>query len=106
MLSPSPYQPVHDSQIKAAQSPHPGDFHTTLMWGRSSPNHTLAESGDFSHPHHRRGKNVACEKVGLIGLCFRGTLSSKTINPGEKNGHHTHDTSRSSNDAKSLNFPD
>ena len=48
-------------------------FHDTHM-GPFSPNHTLAETEDFWHSHDSRGKNVASEGGGLIGLCFRGTL--------------------------------
>jgi hypothetical protein len=83
-------------------------FHDTHM-GPFSPNHTLAEAEDFSHSHDSRGKNVASEGGGLIGLCFRGTLLealTQTSGLGGKNGYHTHDTSRSSDNAKSLNYSD
>jgi hypothetical protein len=74
--------------------------------GPFSPNHTLAERGDFCTRTTRQGKNVACEGGVLIGLWFRARLSRKLSHPGEKNGHHTHDTSRSSDNAKSLDLPD
>src|SRR3954453_5274845 len=52
-----------------------GGCSTNTYMGPFSPNHTLAESGDFSHPHTRRqGKIVACEAGVLIGLCFRARL--------------------------------
>ena len=75
--------------------------------GRFSPDHSLAEHGDFLHPHHpARAKNVACEEGVLIGLCFRASLSRRPSHPGEKNGQHTHDTSRFSHHTKSLNSSD
>jgi hypothetical protein len=75
------------------------------------PNHTLAEPEIFrTRTALRQGKNVASEGGGLIGLCFRGTMSqssnAKHLNLGEDNDDHTHDTSRSSDNIKSFDSPD
>ena len=85
MLSPSSYRPVHHSQIKAAHSPHPGDFpHNTYM-GPFSPNHTLAEPGDFSHPHRSLpGQNCGMRGRRVDRALFSGEAVSKTITSGGK----------------------
>jgi hypothetical protein len=62
---------------RLATRPIPAMLQNTHM-GRFSPDHALAETGDFrTRTTLRQGKNVACERGGLIGLCFRGTLSRK-----------------------------
>jgi len=59
-------------------------FHNTYM-GPFAPNRTLVERGDFLHAHHSpRGKNVACEEVLLIGLCFRARLSRRPSSGGRQ----------------------
>jgi hypothetical protein len=54
MFSPSRYRSIHYSKFKAAARllthPIPAMFHDTHM-GPFSPNHTLAEPGDFSNLH-------------------------------------------------------
>ena len=87
--------------------PPSGGCSTQHLYGPFSPNHTLAEPGDFSHPH----RSLPGQKCGMRGrrvdrAPFSGEAVSKTITSGGKDGHHTHDTSRSSDNAKSLNLPD
>src|SRR5437016_13540003 len=80
MFSSSRYRSIHYSKFKAAAPlltrPIPAMFRDTHM-GPFLPNHTLAEPGDFSHPHDlpARAKMWQCEGTWLIGLCFRRTLS-------------------------------
>jgi hypothetical protein len=50
-------------------------FHRTLIWGRSRPIARSRSAAIFCTPPPRQGKNVACEGVMLIGLCFRARLS-------------------------------
>src|SRR6266403_2254940 len=89
MFSPSRYRSIHYSKFKAAARLLtrliPAMFHDTHM-GPFSPNHTLAELGDFSNLH--------------------GSPPGQTSGLGEDVGNHTHDTSRSSDNIKSFNSPD
>src|SRR5215471_19012401 len=106
MLSPSFYPSIIRKSCSLGWSARPVRpmFHNTYM-GPFAPNRTLVERGDFLHAHHSpRGKNVACEEVLLIGLCFRARLSRRPSS-GEDNGHSTDDTSRSSRNVKSFNLP-
>jgi hypothetical protein len=49
-------------------------FHTTLIWGRSRPiTRSLSPEIFRTRIADYQGKNGACEKVGLIGLCFRAS---------------------------------
>jgi hypothetical protein len=82
MFSPSRYRSIHYSKFKAAARlltrPIPAMFRDNYM-GPFLPNHTLAEPEIFrTHTTLRQGKNVASEGGGLIGLCFRGTMSQSS----------------------------
>jgi len=114
MFSLSRYRSIHYSKFKAAARlltrPIPAVFRDTYM-GPYLPNHTLAEPGDFSHPHD----SPPGQKCGIRGrrvdraLFSRNAVSkalTQTSGLGEDNGNHTHDTSRSSDNIKSFNSPD
>jgi hypothetical protein len=55
----------------------------TLIWGGSRPI-TRSRKPEIFAPVPPRGKNVSCQGVGLIGLCFRGRLYRNLRISGEK----------------------
>jgi hypothetical protein len=73
VLSPSRYQSIQYSQIKAAtsaaRSPNPADVPQYLIWVRFSPNHMLPDAEDFSQ--------AVAEFWGFAGARTRGRGKSQ-----------------------------
>jgi hypothetical protein len=78
MFLASRYQSIHHLKFEAAASASQSQCSTILIWVRSCVI-TRSQSPEVFRTRTtlRQGKNVASEGGGLIGLCFRGTLSRK-----------------------------